>query len=363
MNGDMSETPEVSAPPLALWLVRIPAIFEGIVTEVLASFGAVSTKRLGQEYYWIRTPIPEAIRDSGSGIFVRWNLPIEHAWPCQPAKIEGFIEKAAQTLKSKFADRAPQGVFVGALHPTSPDRYFRHLATNLRGRLVLLFPDLPARAVEDQDPDRETLFVLVGKEGLYAGMATPRAANGFYPGGSRYIAQHEPETISRAGAKIAEALHYLRLNRPPLAAGSHWLELGACPGGMTSELLARGLKVTAIDRAPLDPRLRGREGLTFVHDDVVRFVPPSGVTYDALLDDMNGPSEESMGQVIRLSRFLKAGGLVVFTLKVPRIESIGEPLALLRETIDTAGRSGLRLAAKTHLTYNRHEFTLFFERC
>jgi len=363
MNGGMSDTPEISAPTLAPWLVRIPAIFEGIVPEILASFGAVSTKRLGQEYHWIRTPVPEAIRDSVGGIFVRWNLPIDHAWPCQPAKIEGFIEKAAQTLKSKFADRAPQGVFVGALHPTSPDRYFRHLAANLRGRLVLLFPDLPANTVEDQDPDRETLFVLVGKEGLYAGMATPRAANGFYPGGSRYIAQHEPDTISRAGAKIAEALHYLRLHRPPLAAGSHWLELGACPGGMTSELLARGQRVTAIDRAPLDARLTGKAGLTFVQDDVARFVPSPGVGYDALLDDMNGPPEESIAQVIRLSRFLRAGGLVVFTLKVPRIESIGEPLALLRETIDTAGRSGLRFVAKTHLTYNRHEFTLFFERC
>jgi hypothetical protein len=363
MNGAMSVTPEVSRPPLAPWLVRIPAIFEGIAPEILASVGAVSTKRLGQEYCWIRTPNPDAIRDSGGGIFVRWNLPIEHAWPCQPAKIEGFIEKAAQTLKTKFGDRAPQGVFVGPLHPTSPDRYFRHLAANLRGRLVLLFPGLPAKTVEEQEPDRETLFVLVGKEGLYAGMATPRSANGFYPGGSRYIAQHEPDTISRAGAKIAEALHYLRLHRPPLAAGSHWLELGACPGGMTSELLARGQRVTAIDRAPLDPRLAGKAGLTFVHDDVARFVPPAGLSYDALLDDMNGPPEESIAQVIRLSRFLKEGGLVVFTLKLPRIESIGEPLALLRETIDTAGRSGLRLTAKTHLTYNRHEFTLFFERC
>jgi hypothetical protein len=363
MNGAMSVTSEASVPTLAPWLVRVPAIFEGILPEILASVGAVSAKRLGQEYHWIRTPAPDAIRDSGGGIFVRWNLPIEHAWPCQPAKIEGFIEKAAQTLKTKFGDRAPQGVFVGPLHPTSPDRYFRHLAANLRGRLVLLFPGLPAKTVEEQEPDRETLFVLVGKEGLYAGMATPRSANGFYPGGSRYIAQHEPDTISRAGAKIAEALHYLRLHRPPLAAGSHWLELGACPGGMTSELLARGQRVTAIDRAPLDPRLAGKAGLTFVHDDVARFVPPAGLSYDALLDDMNGPPEESIAQVIRLSRFLKEGGLVVFTLKLPRIESIGEPLALLRETIDTAGRSGLRLTAKTHLTYNRHEFTLFFERC
>ncbi len=131
-------------------------------------------------------------------------------------------------------------------------------------------PDLsrPARArVEDQDPEAATLFAFVGKEGLYAGMQSPRLSNGFFPGGSRYLAQDEPETISRAGAKIAEALHYLRLHCPVPPPGAHWLELGACPGGMTSELLARGQRVTAIDRAPLDPRLDGRAGLTFVLGD------------------------------------------------------------------------------------------------
>lgn len=359
----MTPPPEKSGAAPVPWLVRLPGLFDGLADEVLSSLGAVSVKRLGREYHWVRLSHPAALTDSEASIFLRWNLPLEHAWPCQPAKIGGFIEKAAQTLKSKFGDRAPQGVFVGALHPTSPDRYFRHLAANLRGRLVLLFPELTARSVEDQDPDQATLFVLVGKEGLYAGMATPREANGFHPGGSRYIAQHESDTISRAGAKIAEAIHYLRLHRPAFASGSHWLELGACPGGMTSELLARGQRVTAIDRAPLDPRLAGKAGLTFVHDDVARFVPPSGAPYDALLDDMNGPPGDSIAQVIRLSRFLREGGLVVFTLKVPRIESLGEPLELLRETIEKAGRSGLRLVAKTHLTYNRHEFTLFFERC
>lgn len=354
--------PEEAGTAPAPWLVRLPGLFDGLAEEVLASLGAVSVKRLGQEYHWIRLSRPAALRESEASIFLRWNLPLEHAWPCQPAKIEGFIEKAAQTLRSKFGDRAPQGVFVGALHPTSPDRYFRHLAANLRGRLVSLFPELTAKTVEDQDPDRATLFVLVGKEGLYAGMATPREANGFYPGGSRYIAQHESDTISRAGAKIAEAIHYLRLHRPPFAAGSHWLELGACPGGMTSELLARGQRVTAIDRAPLDPRLAGKAGLTFVLDDVARFEAPPGVVYDAMLDDMNGPPEESIAEVARLSRFLKPGGVIVFTLKVPRIENVSGPVTLLRETIRTASHADLHLIARTHLTYNRHEFTLFFER-
>ena len=66
-------------------------------------------------------------------------------------------------------------------------------------------------------------------------------------------------------------------------------------------------------------------------------------------------------QVIRLSRFLKPGGLVMFTLKVPRVESVKEPCALFREIVATATAGGLALFAQTHLTYNRHEFTLFFE--
>lgn len=350
-----------SAPAFP-WLLRLPGLFDALSGEVFARLGAESPKRLGREYHWVLLPGAAALREAEASVFLRWNLPLEHAWPCSPAKTDGFVEKAAQALLAKFGPRAPQGIFTAALHPTSPDRYFRQLASNLRGRLVQVFPALRTLRVEDQDPEAATLFAFVGKEGLYAGMQSPRLSNGFFPGGSRYLAQDEPETISRAGAKIAEALHYLRLHRPVPPPGAHWLELGACPGGMTSELLARGQRVTAIDRAPLDPRLDGRAGLTFVLGDATRFTPPAGQRYDALLCDMNGPAAESIAAVTRLSAFVRDGGLVVFTLKLPRVESVSEPLELLARTVATARRGGLRLFAKTHLTYNRHEFTLFFER-
>lgn len=356
-------TPPSDDSPVSLQtcLVRLPGLFDGIAEEVLARFGAETTTRLGRDYYLIRTSTPDRIRENEAALYVRWQIPMDHTWPCHPRKMDGFIEKAAQTLLRKFGDRKPQGIFIGSLHPTSPDRYFKTLASNLRGRVLQLFPNLPVAAVEDQDPQAETLFCLVGKEGLYCGMATPREANGFYPGGSKYIDQDAPDTISRAGAKIAEALHYLRLHRPALPEGAHWLELGACPGGMTSELLARGQRVTAIDRSPLDARLNGRPGLKFVLADVSDFPVGTPASYDALLCDMNGPPEDSIAQVIRLSPSLKKGGLIVFTLKVPRIETIDGPLAWHRLILATAEKAGLRLLAKTHLTYNRHEFTLFFE--
>jgi 23S rRNA (cytidine2498-2'-O)-methyltransferase len=356
-----TSSPDDSSAPLQSRLVRLPKLFDGIAEELVACFGAVSSTRLGRDYDLIRTVTPERVAESEASLYVRWQIPMDHTWPCQPRKMEGFIEKAAQTLQRKFADRKPQGIFIGTLHPTSPDRYFKTLASNLRGRVLQLFPNLPVGAVEDQDPLIETLFCLVGKEGLYCGMATPRSANGFYPGGSKYIDQDAPDTISRAGAKIAEALHYLRLHRPALPEGAQWLELGACPGGMTSELLARGQRVTAIDRSPLDPRLNGRPGLKFVLADVSDFPVGTRGHYDALLCDMNGPPEDSIAQVIRLSPSLKKGGLVVFTLKVPRIETVDGPLAWYSLILRTAEKAGLRLLAKTHLTYNRHEFTLFFE--
>ncbi len=344
------------------WLVRIPEIFSGIADEILQRLEARSITKLGNEYYLIKTPKPKAVRQSDAAKFVRWNMPVEHAWPCNPLKMEGFVEKAAQTLFKRFGSRNPQTILIGQINAGSPDRYYKSLATNLRGRVLQLFPPLRVKEVEEQTPESETLFCLVGREGLFCGMLSPREANGFYAGGSKYIGLESPDLISRAGAKIAEALHYLLLYRQAMTAGSHWLELGASPGGMTAELLAREQRVTALDVAVLDPRLQNRSGLKFVRGDVAEFQPDPGVKYDALLSDMNGEPHESMNQVIRLSAYLKKNGLVVFTLKIPRVETVHEPLELFDEIVQAAADGGLKLFAQTHLTYNRHEFTLFFSR-
>ena len=360
----MNSVPESAAAPESRpWLVRIPEVFEGIAPQILAGLGVTPTKLLGTEYHLVKVaPGARPMRELEAAKFVRWNLPVEHSWPCNPSKMEGFVEKAAQTLLKKFGDRKPQTLLVGQLNASAPDLYYKNLATNLRGRALQLFPAMSVAEVEAQDPTAETLFCLVGKEGLFAGMQSPRESNGFYPGGSRYIAKDTPDTISRAGAKIAEALHYLGLYRRPLNQGSRWLELGACPGGMTSELLQRHYQVTAIDVAPLDERLHQHKGLTFLRGKVEDFVPAEGHTWDAILSDMNGPPHESMAQVLRLTAHLRKRGLVIFTLKLPRVESVEEPLALFHSVVADAEGARLRLFAQTHLTYNRHEFTLFFGR-
>ena len=345
-------------------MIRIPEIFAASEADILRSLGAVSLKKLGKEYLLIRIAEPATLQHSAAAKFVRWNLPVQHSWPCCPQAIAGFVEKAAQALWRKFGDSRPQTILVGALDPGDSNRYYRTLASNLRGRTLQLFPP-QAGAIRDagrQDSHAPTLFCLVGSEGLFCGMHSPAAAHGFHPGGTKFIRQNAPGTISRAGAKIVEALHHLQLDRPPPPVGSHWLELGASPGGMTAELLARGYQVTAVDRAPLAKQLENVPGLRVVLGDAAAFHPAPGTVYDAILSDMNGDACESIARVGRLITHLRAGGLVVFTMKMPGVATFAAANELEAAVEERAAVVGLRLFCGTHLTYNRHEFTLFFDR-
>ena len=131
---------------------------------------------------------------------------------------------------------------------------------------------------------------------------------------------------------------------------------------MTSELLERGYQVTAIDRAPLDERLKGRKGLSFKKADVASYNPVPKTQFDSLLCDMNGDVQVSLKEVVRLSENLIAGGLILFTLKTPGATSFKECNSLYHEAMKSANAGGLEQIACTHLTYNRHEFTLFLKK-
>lgn len=346
------------------WLLRVPEVFAGMEAELMHALGAQVLKNPGRDYILVRIGQPSRIRASEAAKFVRWNLPMHHMWPCYPRETAGFIEKAAQAMLRKFGPAMPHAILTGPLDPDASNRYYKTLASNLRGRLLQLFPPDAAaiREADAQDSRMPALYGLVGQEGLFCGIQSPLESNGFYPGGTKFIRQSSPGMISRAGAKIAEALHYLTLHRSPPPAGSHWLELGASPGGMTAELLDRGYRVTAVDRAPMDDRLSGASALQTVRMDAAAFIPRAGTVYDAILSDMNGDALESIERVSRFTSHLRPGGLVVFTLKMPGISGFSEITELETAVAASATAAGLHPFATTHLTYNRHEFTMFLER-
>lgn len=345
-------------------LIRISEVFSALSSEILALLGAKNIKKLGREYFLFQTRTPETIQNSAAARFIRWHLPVQHSWPCNPEKMTGFIEKAAQSLSDKFASQHPQTLLVGQLDPSSPNKYYKSLASNLRGRALQVFslPENSPKTAGNQQPDKETLFCLVGKEGLFCGMTTPKLAKGLHPGGTKFISQNADDTISRAGAKLAEGLHFLSMHHPLPAANAHWLELGASPGGMTKELLQRDYRVSAIDRAPLDARLANHPQLTFFKKDVAEFVPPRSQRYDAILSDLNGSPLKAFSYLTRLKDFLKTKSLVIFTLKIPDAPTIAEIDDIEKSVLTLAKTANFTLIARAHLTYNRQEFTLFFEK-
>ena len=354
------DTPQHPPSP-PTWLIRLSPVFRDVEAGLLAECGLRLVKRLGRDLMLVKAEGAAGWREVRAAAFFGWRMPVGHSWPCVPAETPGFVEKAAQAMVRKFGDRPVQTVLVGALDPSAPDRYDQKLASNLRGRVLQVFTPLPVRDAEAQDPAADTLFALVGRDGVFCGVGSPGACGGFHAGGIKFIRQGRPGQISRAGAKIAEALHQLRLERAVPDAGAQWLELGASPGGMTAELLQKGYRVTAVDRAPVDARLEGAAGLRFVAQDAASFRPSAGEKFAAILSDMNGDPAEAMSHVLRFAGFLAADGLVVFTLKLPDTGDLRAMLRVFDAVVSQAAAAGLRLFRSTHLAYNRHELTLFLD--
>jgi 23S rRNA (cytidine2498-2'-O)-methyltransferase len=102
--------------------------------------------------------------------------------------------------------------------------------------------------------------VLVEPHEWWIGYHRARGTSTCWPGGFIEIAL-PAEPVSRAYAKIEEAIAWsgLRLKR-----GDHVVEIGCAPGGASQALLERGLSVTGIDPADVDPRVLANPRFTHI---------------------------------------------------------------------------------------------------
>ena len=108
-----------------------------------------------------------------------------------------------------------------------------------------------------------------------------------FPGGIVEIPR-DASAPSRAFAKLGEA--EIRLGRR-IAAGETCVDLGASPGSWTYLGLARGARVTAVDRSPLRDDLMANPRLSFIRGDAFSYEPAEPV--DWLLCDVIAFPERS----------------------------------------------------------------------
>lgn len=102
--------------------------------------------------------------------------------------------------------------------------------------------------------------ILLGPEQWWLGVHRARSLPSCWPGGLCPLGPPE-DAVSRAYVKLEEGLLWSGL---PLKAGERCAEIGCSPGGAAQALLRRGLIVTGIDPADVDPRVAGHPNFTHV---------------------------------------------------------------------------------------------------
>ncbi|WP_127533674.1 RlmE/FtsJ family methyltransferase, partial [Paenibacillus kobensis] len=137
-------------------------------------------------------------------------------------------------------------------------------------------------AEPDQRSPEQIVSVYAVKDQLMYGIGTPEELMSDWPGGAIRF-HREDGQISRAKFKLIEAERAFGLQYSQYREA---LDIGAAPGGWTSLLLERGVKVTAVDPGDMHPSLKRHPNLKIMKRNAsdVKFKPG---TFDLLVCDMS----------------------------------------------------------------------------
>ncbi|MFN7550226.1 MAG: 23S rRNA (cytidine(2498)-2'-O)-methyltransferase RlmM [Pseudomonadota bacterium] len=215
-------------------------------------------------------------------------------------------------------------------------------------------PALRKRTLVDPAAPWRAHLVLRGGNDLLLALADVRSAAPWPQGIPRL--KFPREAPSRSTLKLDEAFLVLlddadrrRLVRPGMTA----VDLGASPGGWTFQLVARGMRVTAVDNGPMDDALMASGQVEHRREDGFRFRPRQRV--DWVVCDM----VEQPARVAALMRDWLAEGAAraaVFNLKLPMKKRWLETQRCIGMLEDALG-DGWLLRAK-QLYHDREEVTV-----
>jgi 23S rRNA (cytidine2498-2'-O)-methyltransferase len=190
--------------------------------------------------------------------------------------------------------------------------------------------------------------VLVERNEWWLGWHRADSPETRWPGGVPAIAP-PPRMISRAYLKIVEALEWSQL---PLAAGDRCVEIGSSPGGSCLALLERGLVVTGIDPAEMDPLVLAHPNFTHVRARAKEVKRSVFRDCRWLVMDANVPPSYTLDT---LDALLTQGGArpdgLVLTLKLTDAK-LTEKLPAIAERLRRYGYRRVRLR---QLAFNHQE--------
>lgn len=223
----------------------------------------------------------------------------------------------------------------------------------MRGKGLLLKKDNPKR------PVLHVCFVASGH--CFAGYSYPDNSSAFFMGIPRL--KFPADAPSRSTLKLEEAFHVF-IPRDEwdtrLASGMWAVDLGACPGGWTYQLVKRSMFVHAIDNGMMAESLMETGQVKHHMEDGFKFEPMKKNVTWLVCDMIEKPSRvaQLMGEWI-ISGWAKEA---IFNLKLPmkgRYDEVLEDIENLKYFLKEHDVK-YRLQAK-HLYHDREEITVHIQ--
>lgn len=166
---------------------------------------------------------------------------------------------------------------------------------------------------------------------------------------------------SRSTLKLDEAFNYFipkEDHETRLRSGLNAVDLGACPGGWTYQLVRRGMMVSAIDNGPMDEKLMESGQVKHYQADGFKWEPIRKNIYWLVCDMVEKPSRVAeLIEYWAINNWFKEA---IFNLKLPmksRFKEVQQILAKIDEILRENGVEDFRLSCK-QLYHDRDEVTV-----
>ena len=146
-----------------------------------------------------------------------------------------------------------------------------------------------------------------------------------------------------------------------LASGMYAVDLGACPGGWTYQLVKRNMWVSSVDNGPMAQSLMDTGQVTWLREDGFRYRPTRNNISWMVCDMVEKPAKVAA----LMASWLVNGWCreTIFNLKLPmkkRYEEVSQNLAYIQQQLDEHGIN-VEIQAR-QLYHDREEVTVHIRR-
>lgn len=214
-----------------------------------------------------------------------------------------------------------------------------------------------------EESDNELFVFFTDNRTCYVGFAKTKNCSPLPLGILRLKAPSDAP--SRSALKLEEAFQvFIPKNKHEerLSSGMNAVDLGACPGGWTYQLVRRGMFVQAVDNGAVADSLMETGQVQHFQADGFTYEPKKKNVYWLVCDMVEKPQRVAglMADWVAREWCVEA----MFNLKLPmksRYDSVTECLDLIRERLRAQGCRKFTLKAK-HLYHDREEVTVHLRR-